>query len=188
MQWGTEPGSPPRCARRFVWDEGWGPHPRGGGWVLGPSSGGLPCCASLLDPGSEPTSLGLESGAPVRPLGSHGNGVGSAAGPSDYQASRWGQRHPPTPLQSPPGLVGTGRKCHCVPGCMISLVSALRTPRVQKVITVFILKFSQRIPLQNHELCCTRSQFAYQSFFFFFFRKTLENADLSHENLCRVLI
>lgn len=174
MQWGTEPGSPPRCARRFVWDEGWGPHPRGGGWVLGPSSGGLPCCASLLDPGSEPTSLGLESGAPVRPLGSHGNGVGSAAGPSDYQASRWGQRHPPTPLQSPPGLVGTGRKCHCVPGCMISLVSALRTPRVQKVITVFILKFSQRIPLQNHELCCTRSQFAYQSFFFFFLGKLLK--------------
>lgn len=164
MQWGTEPGSPRSCARRSVWDEGWGPHPRGGGgyWAL---LGGLPCCASLLDPGSEPTSLGLESGAPVRPLGSHGNGVGSAAGPSEYQASWWGQRHPPTPLQSPPGLVGTGRKCHCVTGCMISLVSALRTPRVQKVITVFILKFSQRIPLQNHELCCTRSQFAYLFFF-----------------------
>ena len=159
------------------------PEVGGGYWAL---LGGLPCCASLLDPGSEPTSLGLESGAPVRPLGSHGNGVGSAAGPSEYQASWWGQLHPPTPLQSPPGLVGTGRKCHCVTGCMISLVSALRTPRVQKVITVFILKFSQRIPLQNHELCCTRSQFAYQSFFFF--RKTFENADLSHENLCSVLI
>lgn len=78
------------------------------GGVLGPSSGGLPCCASLLDPGSEPTSLGLESGAPVRPLGSHGNGVGSAAGPSEYQASWWGQCHPPCPCSHLPGWWAQG--------------------------------------------------------------------------------
>lgn len=161
-----------------------GPHPRGDG--LGHSSGGLPCCASLLDPGSEPTSLGLESGAPVRPLGSHGNGVGSAAGPSEYGASWWGQRHPSMPLQSPPGLVGMRKKCHCVTGCMISLVSALRTPVVQKVITVFILKFSQRIPLQIMNYAVQSPNLHIN--LFSFFRKTLESADLSHENLCRVLI
>lgn len=39
---------------------------------LGPSSRRSPCCATLSDPGPEPTSLGLESGAPGRPLGSQG--------------------------------------------------------------------------------------------------------------------
>lgn len=65
------------------------------GWALSPSAY---VAVSLSDPGPEPTSLGLESGTPVRPLGPQGTERGLQVVPvSALGFCRVGQPHPPCP-------------------------------------------------------------------------------------------
>lgn len=70
----------PELCEEVCRGRGPGGAPQWWGWTLPP---GAHVAVSVSDPGPEPTSLGLESGAPVRPLGPQGTERGAAGGPGE---------------------------------------------------------------------------------------------------------
>ena len=170
MQWGTEPGSPQSCVRRSVGAEGRGPGgaPQWWGWALPP---GAQVAVSLSDPGPEPTSLGLESGAPVRPLGTRGLERGLQVVQVSVGALGLCGWDVPT-LCAPGVTLWAGehdREAVQLPLVHISIVRTLRTPVIKKVITCVYFK-----TLQNNlmvESCMQHQILICIS------KKTLGNAD-----------
>lgn len=100
-----------------------------------------------------------------------------------------GDATPYAPRAALQGWWARGGSATAAPGCVISLVSALRTPVLQKVITVLILcpPNGFHYGIMNYAVQGPNLHINLSSFFLFF-RKPLKNVDLSHENLCKVLI